>query len=395
MINLSTWQKEFDPFGPYDEEVAEEISRLFKDRNYFINQDTRKIRGEYKEFILSKLPNKYNEISYAVSGSEALEHAIIISRKITGKKKILVFNGCYNGSSMQLLPISYPEFDDTNNDSYLRIDPPYCYRCDYRKQCVGDSLPCIQRIEEIVQLCRDSLSGIFVDPSFGNILLSPPKVFFVALRNLCNNYGIQLIFDETRTAFGRKGCLFSFTTLPIYPDILVLNKSLACGIPLALTIYQKDRLDARDIIEMQIRETTFSGNMITLGISRIAIQHFQKCFNQDLYNQKVESILNGLTQLLKYPIIGDIRNFGMMFAIEVIGPRKEYDRLNSLSILRQLYVKHQIIIHPPNYKSIILLYPMLTITLDDISYIISSFDKVIAGHSEKRFKSLQNSRLCD
>lgn len=376
MINLSSWQKEFDPFGKYDLDISRDISNLLFNRDFFVTTKIMDVRKHYKSLILSQLPNIYNEITYATSGSEALEHAIVISWKKSGRTKILVFRGCYHGSSINMLPISYPEYG--RNDLYIYCDPPYCFRC--HNICERtNSLSCLMKVENTIVQHEQELAGILIDPSFGNILLNENTLFFKGIQKLCKKYALCLIFDETRTSFGRKGSLFSFTSLKILPDIIVMNKSLACGVPLGLTIYNDTDISNADKNEIIIRETTFAGNRLSLGVATIVLNHFLMRYDVDNYNKIFNYMKEKLNLLKRYSKVGDVRNFGNIYAIEIVGKNNEYDKIAALFILNKLNKNYNIEINPPNYKSVILIYPMPNISIFEIDHIYNSFCNVLEG----------------
>lgn len=391
-MNLSTWQKEFEPFGIYDDEVAQEISKLINNKNFFCETIKEEYREEYKKLLLESLPPTINEISFAASGSEALEHAIVIAQKITKKKYTIAFTGCYHGSSMKMLAFSYPEYSNNTMDEneFIEVCQPHCYRCILNKKDCNNKV-CIEKIKNIIEFYKNDVAAILVDPSFGNIVSSPPISFFSKLRDLCTNYKIQLIFDETRTAIGRCGSLFAFNKLKITPDIIVMNKSLACGAPLALTLYNDSTFSSKDKIEMIIRETTFSGNLLTLGISSIVLDNYKKRFNEDKLNKNAQLFKNKLSKLKKYTIIGDIRSFGFIFAIEFVDKNNDYNKSAALLILGKLHREYGISIMPPTYKSVVMLLPYLNISENDMDYVVESFEKVINSTFERK-RGYQNGK---
>lgn len=369
MYNLVTWVK---PFGDKDTGYKDELIKLIKNDTIFCD-NMLEIRQPFENEYLKYLPVTLNTICYGVSGSEAIEHALLIAEYLTGKKKFLYFTGCYHGSSICLLNVSYStEKKEPFYYEFSEIDPPYCYRCN-KGYC--NNYSCLDETFRNISDDND-FAGIIVDPSFGNILLDMDRNYFKELKSLCQKNNLLLIFDEIRSGMARMGSLFAFEKYDIVPDILCISKAIACGLPLSLTIYNGRDLSISVKQKLHYKmETTFAGMELSLKMAKYTIQRISQETN--LLQEKAEYFKKRLRELLKYDVIGDIRSTGMIFAIEFVNPKNnEYSTLIALKFVNNVR-KYDVLINSPAYGSILLLHPFLTITTEEIDEVVEIFERCL------------------
>ena len=373
-MNLSIWTH---PFGENDTQSIIKLQEIISNHDIYgltrYIDDNKQEKEKFELFIKKFIPNEYNGFYYAASGSEAVEHALVIAAQTTKKNKFFIFEGSYHGSSIGLLPISYPnEYTWELPFKYTTIKPPYCYRCN--RKC-DSTYPCLKQVFETIDNSSD-YAGILIDPSFGNIVCGSQKDYFKLLKELCKEKNILLIFDEIRTGIGRTGRMFAFQELEVKADIFCISKAIACGIPLALTIYQKENRTYREIIGTSIGlETSFAGTTLALEMAMYTMERL----SGELSNitETIYYMYFRLQDLKEFSVIGDIRNYGMIFVLEFVRKKTGDYNYSAALLFVHMMRKLGIYISEPGYQSIVLLRPYYNIQKQEIDDMINASIQVL------------------
>lgn len=172
------------------------------------------------DLLVSQLPPSLNSVFFQTTGAEAIEGAIKLAKKYTGRPQVISFKQAYHGSTYGALSLMS---DDSKTHPYIPILPGI-------KHLNFNDIISLQQIDEhtaaVVMEVIQAEAGIIL----------PESGFIEAVRDRCNSTGTLLILDEIQTALGRTGSLFAFSSYQIVPDILVLGKSLGGGLPLSAFI---------------------------------------------------------------------------------------------------------------------------------------------------------------
>ena len=166
--------------------------------------------------LLNVLPSGFQSVYLTNSGTEAIEGAMKVVKKSTGRQKIIAAKNAYHGSTQGSLSLM-------GNEHYRNAYAPL--------------LPGIEFIEynnlEDLQQIDHQTAAVIVEAVQGEAGVRVPSVSYMkALRERCDQTGALLILDEIQTGFGRTGKLFAFEHFDIVPDILVLAKGIGGGMPL-------------------------------------------------------------------------------------------------------------------------------------------------------------------
>ena len=175
---------------------------------------------------------------FSQSGSDANEAAIKLARYVTKRPNIVAFKGGFHGRTLGALSLTtskmkYREGYEPLLQNIDFFDYPYTYRCPW-----GESSPEASKKAAITALkssplFNDQVAAVIIEPALGEAGYVPaPPAFLEALRDLCNQHGILLIFDEVQTGFARTGKWFGFQPTSVEPDIITLAKGIASGMPL-------------------------------------------------------------------------------------------------------------------------------------------------------------------
>ena len=186
------------------------------------------------------------------SGAEGVETAIKMARAYTGRPAIVTYEGAYHGRTLLTLSLTskYALFKKTFGPfapEIYRVPYPYAYRCPHCRNEGACNLTCFEDLERALLAHVDpaAVAAIIIEPVQGEGGFIPADYEYLRrLRQLCDKHGIVLIADEVQAGFCRTGRWFSFEHSGIQPDLVVMAKSIAAGMPLAAVTGKAAIVDA-------------------------------------------------------------------------------------------------------------------------------------------------------
>jgi len=251
---------------------------------------------QYARMLTDHLPATLNSVFFTNSGAEAVEGAMKLAKRVTGRTQMVAFNQSYHGSTQGALSIIGDEYW---RNAYRPLLPGI-WHVDYNSSEALDAITtdtaCV--IAEPVQAER----GVY----------KPDTVWLQALRRKCTETGTLLILDEIQTGFGRTGSLWAFEQLGIIPDVLLLGKALGGGMPLGAFIADRNLMNRLTENPVLGHITTFGGHPVCCAAGLAAMKVLLKEKITDKVREKEQLFL----QLLKHPSIKEIRSAGLLMALE-------------------------------------------------------------------------------
>ncbi|WNW14017.1 aspartate aminotransferase family protein [Pseudomonas sp. DTU_2021_1001937_2_SI_NGA_ILE_001] len=256
------------------------------------------------------------------SGAEAAENALKIVRAVTGRTAVIAFDGGFHGRTLATLNLNGKVAPYKQKVGVL---PGAVYHVPYPSKDTGvtteQGLKAIERLFS-VEIDIDEVACFIIEPvqGEGGFLALEPE-FAVALRKLCDAHGILLIADEIQSGFGRTGQRFAFTRLGIEPDLILLGKSIAGGIPLGAVVGRKTLLDT---LPKGGLGGTYSGNPIGCAAGLASLEQMSDD-NLALWGQRQEqAIVNRYRRWQEArvsPYLGRLTGTGCMRGIELMTPQ--------------------------------------------------------------------------
>lgn len=252
---------------------------------------------QYASSLSSHLPPSLNSVYFTNSGAEAVEGAMKLAKRATGRANIIAFNKSYHGSTQGALSILGDEYW---RNAYRPLLPGIVhleYNSEEVLKEINSQTACV--IMETVQAER----GVF----------TPEKDWIKAVRNKCNETGALLILDEIQVGFGRCGTLWAFEQFGIVPDILLLGKALGGGMPLGAFVADKQLM--RNLASNPVlgHITTFGGHPVCCAAGLAA---FKVLVKKNIIKE-VPGKESLFRKLLIHPSIIAVRSSGLLIAIEL------------------------------------------------------------------------------
>lgn len=252
---------------------------------------------QYAKLLADHLPENLSSVYFTNSGAEAVEGAMKLAKRITGRVEIVACHNSYHGSTQGALSILGDEYW---RNAYRPLLPGIRHIRHNNMEdlaCVSSQTACV--IIEPVQ----AEAGVLV----------PEKKWMQALRKRCNETGTLLIFDEIQTGFGRTGTLWAFEKFGVVPDVLLLGKALGGGMPLGAFISSKENMHHLAVNPVLGHITTFGGHPVccAAGLAAMNVLLQEKLTEEVCAKEKL------FLKLLQNPHIKTVRSAGLMIAVEL------------------------------------------------------------------------------
>jgi acetylornithine/N-succinyldiaminopimelate aminotransferase len=284
--------------------LQEQATKLWHMSNLFKSPDGEKLAGRLCEQSFADF------VFFANSGAEALECAIKVTRRHHAAKghperyRIVTFEGAFHGRTLGTLAA-------TGSAKYLEgFGPPLD---GFDQVALGD-------LEAVKKAIGPESAGILIEPLQGEGgVRSAPHAFFKALRQLCDDNGLLLIFDEVQTGMGRTGDLFAYKRIGVTPDVMPLAKALGGGFPIGACLVTAN---AAEGMTPGSHGSTFGGNPLAVAAANAVLdvmlkpgffEHAQKMSLS--LKQKLASVVD------RYPgVLAEVRGEGLLIGLKAVVP---------------------------------------------------------------------------
>ncbi len=272
--------------------------------------------------IVDLTPPSLNSVFLANSGAEAVEGSIKLARYVTGRPGIINFRGSFHGRTFMTMALTtsklnYREKYEPLPSSIFTLPYPYTYRSHFRgdpEACMED---CLKQFDALFnQLVHpEQIAAIIVEPVQGEGgYIVPPHSYLKRLRQVADKHKILLIVDEVQTGFGRTGKMFAIEHSDVEPDIMVMAKGIAGGMPLSGFISRKELTTKWPAGR---HGTTFGGNPVSCAAALATIDVLQEEKLPERAARLGKVILERLQKAAQgKEHIGEVRGLGFMIAIE-------------------------------------------------------------------------------
>jgi 4-aminobutyrate aminotransferase / (S)-3-amino-2-methylpropionate transaminase / 5-aminovalerate transaminase len=284
---------------------------------------------ELAEKLIAVTPGNFEkQAMFANSGAEAVENAVKIARRYTGRYNIIAFERAYHGRTLLTMGLTsqirmYKYGYGPTDIGIYRAPYPYEYRCPYNLD--GKTLA-EAYLEQLYEMNKttvpfDSIAAIIFEPIQGEGgYVIPPAEYVHGLKKICDENGILLISDEIQVGLGRTGKMWAIEHSGVVPDMITLAKSVGGGTVLSAIVGRKDVMNSVDPGGIG---GTFGGNPLSCvaGLKTLEI-----ILREDLLGRAVKlgeiarKKLDAMKE--KYEIIGDIRQLNCAIGIEFVKNRK-------------------------------------------------------------------------
>jgi len=313
---------------------------------------------------------------FSNSGAEIVEAGVKLAKAATGRPNVIVFSGSFHGRTH--LAMAMTTSKTAYRAGYQPLVPgifvapyPYAYALHMDESTTSEY--CIKQLKKLLksQTAPEETACIVIEPVLGEGGYVPlPASFLPALRALCDEHGILLVADEVQTGFGRTGKFFAVEHFDVRPDILLMAKGIASGLPLS-GLAAREELMAK--WKPGAHGGTFGGNVVACAAAVATIRVLKEEKLLDNAAERGAQLMDGLRKLQKeFPSIGDVRGIGLMVATE-FSKNGEPDTDAAKAVVKAAYERGLMLLVCGTYDNIVRWIPPLVVTKEQVDEALAIF----------------------
>ena len=336
---------------------------------------------ELADELAKVFPPELDSYFFSNSGAEAVEASVKLARHVTGKRNIIVFQGSFHGRTAQTMAMTTSKYIYRHQyqplPSGIFTTPfPYAYFYGWDEEEATDF--CLKQLDYLLhgQTPADETAAIVIEPVLGEGGYVPvPDGFMQELRKICDENNIMLIADEVQSGFGRTGKWFGFEHSGVIPDIVVMAKGLASGLPVSGIAANKALMEKW---EPGTHGGTYGGgSAVPLAAAVATVKTLKEEKLIENAAEMGERLMAGLRKLQKqYPFIGDVRGRGLMVGLEIEGRDSGAKSLTS-AIQKACLERDMLLLTCGTYGNVIRWIPPLVVTAEQIDEALSIFAEAL------------------
>jgi len=332
---------------------------------------------ELVEELHTIVPPELDCFFFSNSGAEAIEGAVKLARHATGRSNIIVFQGSFHGrtgmtmaltTSKTIYRVGYQPLP-----SGVFVAPfPYVYRYGWSPEQTETF--CLRELELLLksQTAPSETAAMLIEPVQGEGGYVPPTPGFLqGLRRICDEHGILLIADEIQSGFGRTGKWFAIEHFGVVPDIMVMAKGLASGLPLSGVVAR------RELMERWVPGShggTYGGNAVACAAAVATIRTIRQEGLLENAAQKGALLMDRLRDVQReFPIIGDVRGLGLMVATEFTASNGQPDTTTARAVVKNCLKRRLMLLTCGPYDNVVRWIPPLIVTQEQIEEAVTAF----------------------
>lgn len=360
---------------------------------------TTPLKDRFSEYLLSCLPGEGKEYCLQFtgpSGADAVEAALKLAKKYTGRTAVISFSGGYHGMTHGALSVTgnlSPKAAVNGMMPEVQFMPyPHLYRCPLG---IGGEAGVKALTYYFENLINDVESGVrkpaavILEAVQGEGGVNPaPVEWLQRIRKVTEEHGILLIVDEVQAGFARTGKFFAFEHAGIQPDIIVMSKAVGGGLPLAVLGIKKQF----DAWEPGHHTGTFRGNQLAMATGLTTLRHLRDNKIADKVAAQGEWLKGKLAELQKrYPVIGHVRGLGLMIGIEIVKPNEAQDHMGcypadgelSALLQKKCFEAGLILERGGRHGCVLRLLPSLLISDAELDVFLDKFEQALLAAGVK------------
>lgn len=283
------------------------------------------ISVQLAEKLIEITPGKFEKkVVYGHAGSDACDGVYKLLLASTKRQRIISFLASYHGTTMGGSSLSGVRGLNTvmGFPNVVKVPYGYCFRCPLRLTYPDCGVACVDYIEDVIfpTICPpEDTAGVVVEPiiSDGGEIV-PPERYLPKLKKLCEKHDLLFVADEVKTGFGRTGKMFAVENWKVEPDITVVGKSIASGMPLSAIIGPPEIVDI-----FGAHAFTLAGHPVICKAALATIEVIEKenlIENAVRIGNQIKKRLEEMKENIE--IIGDVRGKGSFIGVELVRDRK-------------------------------------------------------------------------
>ena len=334
--------------------------------------------------IAAEMPAPLDTVFFGNSGAEAIEGALKLARRVTGRPGIVAFQGGFHGrtfgaASVTSSKILYRRGYEPLLPGVQLLPFPAVYR-DFggdEERAVETCLGALRRCFETT-VPADAVAAFLIEPVQGEGGYVPaPPTFLRGLRRIADEHGILLIVDEVQTGFGRTGRMWAFEHAGIVPDVVCLAKAIANGLPLSAIVSSRE---LQERWGKSAHGTTFGGNPVACAAGLAVLETIKEeglVANAAAMGAQLQAELRRL--MAADERIGDVRGLGLMVGVEFVRDRRTQAPDGALvdALLARCLDEGLLVLSCGRDHNVVRFIPPLDVTAGEIAEAVGTFERAL------------------
>lgn len=257
-------------------------------------------RAAFLERLFKLLPRGLDKAFLSNSGAEAVECALKLARRYTGRRGVIAMTRSYHGKTMGALSATWESK----------------YRAPFEPLVPGFKFVPFGRVDKLREAIDEDTAAVILEPIQGEGgVIIPPKDYLKQVRELCDERNVLLILDEVQTGLGRTGKLWAFQHFDVTPDIMCVAKAIAGGVPMGVTVARGDIMNSLKIGE---HSTTFGGNPLACAAASAVLD----VIVEEKLPERAWEVGGYFKERLReelgdVKLVREVRGMGLMAAVEL------------------------------------------------------------------------------
>jgi 4-aminobutyrate aminotransferase len=343
------------------------------------------------------VPPALDSFFFSNSGAEAIEGALKLARQATGRSDVIVFSGGFHGRTSGAMALTSSKGKYRGGyaplPSGVHIAPfAYCYQCAVGRAAGKNTAALSAAAPEDTGCCQDPLrqvrhmlatetipedvAAILVEPVLGEGgYVVPPASFLQGLRQICDEHGILLIVDEVQTGFGRTGSFFAVEQFGVTPDVMVIAKGLASGLPLSGVAARREIMQKW---HPGSHGGTYGGNAVACAAAVATIRAIQEDHLVENAERLGAVLKFELSQVQRRnPAIGDVRGIGLMIGVELVTSEGAPDAALCKRALAGSRERELLLLNCGPYDNVVRFIPPLVVDEEQVRRAVRIFEEAL------------------
>ncbi|MEK7682711.1 MAG: aminotransferase class III-fold pyridoxal phosphate-dependent enzyme [Chloroflexota bacterium] len=336
---------------------------------------------ELVEELGSIIPASLDGYFFTNSGAEAVEGALKLARAATGRPNVIVFQGSFHGRTVGTMSLTTSK--TIYRAGYQPLMPgvfvapfPYAYRYGWEPEQASDW--CLQELRFVLQTqtAPAETAALLLEPVLGEGgYVVPSAGFLEGLREICEEHGMLLILDEIQTGFGRTGRWFGHEHFDLEPDIMVVAKGLASGLPLSGVIAKMELMEKWT---PGSHGGTFGGNPVACAAAVATIRAIREDGMLENAETRGQQLMAGLGHLREeHEQIGDVRGLGLMVGVEFTSPDGAPDKATAKAVVHACLDERLLLLTCGPWDNTVRFIPPLMVSAEQIAEALEVFGKAL------------------
>lgn len=324
--------------------IKDQAEKLISCHGTFYNP----IKSQFLEKLSEMAPRNLNKYYMSNSGTEAVEYALKLARKATGKKGFIGMMNGFHGKTMGSLSLTWNKK----------------YRTPFMPLLQDVSHVPFGKPDRLMDKITEDTAAVILEPIQGESGINIPyEGYLNEIRDICTDKGVLMILDEIQTGTGRTGKFLAAEHSNVEPDIVCLSKAIASGFPMGVTLSTEE---VASNLKTGDHSSTFGGNPLACAAGKATLE----VLDEENLIQKAattgEYLLSGLQSLKEYPSVRDVRGKGMMLAIET--------KFSVLDIIMGAIERKLLVLEAG--RNVVRLLPPITMTTNEADTVVQILSDV-------------------